>query len=185
MLRALFLIQPGNILSKFYVSVMHNIRYRYLYLCLFVLFRGKLYWACKINTTKSYAIKSSALDGSKIETLIIANETARSLSIDFSTERLYFVYVENAKIAYFDLKTKTVSILFYYIFILFFVFVWAFQINPMKIFRFCFSSMRCCQMVLTKKSKVSRFTRMIFTSRNRMTVRFDVVIRISVSRAQY
>lgn len=71
-----------------------------------------MYWACKSNSSKQFVIESSALDGSNRKILLTANETARSLSIDFSTERLYFVYVENSKIVYFDLKTKIVSTFF-------------------------------------------------------------------------
>lgn len=67
-----------------------------------------MYWAHR-REDKSFLIESSALDGSERDVVINTNESAHSLSIDFTTNRLYFVYFESSKIAYFDLKAQVVS----------------------------------------------------------------------------
>lgn len=67
-----------------------------------------MYWAHKGNDSNTYLIESSALDGTNREIIVTANESARSLSMDFSTERLYYVYVESGRIVYVDLKEKKV-----------------------------------------------------------------------------
>lgn len=69
-----------------------------------------MYWAHKREDTKTYLIESSSLDGWNREIILNSTESARSLSIDFSTDRLYFVYVESGKIVYYDLKTHLVSL---------------------------------------------------------------------------
>lgn len=67
-----------------------------------------MYWAHKLKGIKSHLIESSALDGTNRQVVVAANESASSLSMDFSTERLYYVYVESGSIAYVGLKDKKV-----------------------------------------------------------------------------
>lgn len=68
-----------------------------------------MYFSHKNNHTNFYAIESSALDGSNRRLLINCTKSAVSLTIDFPTNRLYFIYQETGAIIFFDLETKIVS----------------------------------------------------------------------------
>lgn len=68
-----------------------------------------MYWSHKSKGTKPYLIESSALDGTNRQIIVASNESVRSLSIDFNTNRLYYVYVESGSIVYIDLKEKQVN----------------------------------------------------------------------------
>lgn len=70
--------------------------------------QGKIYWSHKKDLTKTYLIEKSSLDGSNRE--IVANCTypAESLTIDYSINRLYFVYGSIGAILFVDLTKNTV-----------------------------------------------------------------------------
>lgn len=68
-----------------------------------------MYWSHKKDDTKTYIIETSSLDGSNRAVLMNCSGPAESLSMDFQSGRLYFVYSESGAILYVDLKTKVVS----------------------------------------------------------------------------
>lgn len=72
-------------------------------------FSGNMYWSHKKEDTKSYIIESSSLDGSNRAVVMNCSDPAESLSMDYQSGRLYFVYSESGAILYVDLNTKAVS----------------------------------------------------------------------------
>lgn len=68
-----------------------------------------MYWSHKKDDTKTYIIETSSLDGSHRAVVMNCSDPAESLSMDYPTGRLYFVYSESGAILYVDLKTKAVS----------------------------------------------------------------------------
>ncbi len=70
--------------------------------------QGKMYWSHKQDITKTYLIEQSSLDGSNREILINCTYPAESLTIDYSINRLYFVYGSIGSILFVDLAKNTV-----------------------------------------------------------------------------
>lgn len=68
-----------------------------------------MYWSHRNEEKKTYLIEQSALNGDNRKILLNCNETAKSLTLDFLTNRLYFVNAERSSIWYFDLNTEEVS----------------------------------------------------------------------------
>lgn len=64
------------------------------------------------NGTEFY-IARAALDGSNHHILLNTSRQITSLSIDYETERLYFVYPRHRAIDYIDLINGSVSLLVY------------------------------------------------------------------------
>lgn len=71
--------------------------------------KGKMYWSHKKDLTKTYLIEASSLDGSNREILVNCTYAAESLTIDYSIDRLYFVYSSIGAIDFVDLSTKTIQ----------------------------------------------------------------------------
>lgn len=69
-----------------------------------------MYWSHRNEERKAYYIEQSALNGDNRRIILNCNETAKSLTLDLSTDRLYFVYSEHSSIWYFDLKSEVVGI---------------------------------------------------------------------------
>lgn len=69
--------------------------------------KGKMYWSHKKELTKTYLIETSSLDGSNREILINCTHPAESLTIDYSINRLYFVYGSVGAILFVDLTKNT------------------------------------------------------------------------------
>lgn len=70
--------------------------------------QGKMYWSHKKDLTKTYLIEKSSLDGSNREILLNCTYPAESLTIDYSINRLYFVYGSVGAILFVDLTKNTV-----------------------------------------------------------------------------
>ncbi|XP_067627209.1 prolow-density lipoprotein receptor-related protein 1 isoform X1 [Eurosta solidaginis] len=68
---------------------------------------GKMYWIHSERDSKLWLIEQSNLDGSDRSIIFQHNKTLLSLTMDFDSERLYYVY-DNSGIAYYDIVQKSV-----------------------------------------------------------------------------
>lgn len=73
-------------------------------------YRGTMYWSHADEEAKIFRIESSALDGSSRRELLTTNKSTHSLTIDFASNRLYFVYQNSGIISYLDLATYKVGV---------------------------------------------------------------------------
>lgn len=71
--------------------------------------QGKMYWSHKKDLTKTYLIERSALDGSNREIVVNCTHPPESLTMEYSTRRLYFAYGSIGSILYVDLTTSAVQ----------------------------------------------------------------------------
>ncbi|XP_046809386.1 low-density lipoprotein receptor-related protein 1 [Lucilia cuprina] len=70
---------------------------------------GKMYWISSARNSQLWQIEQSNLDGSNRQSIFEHNKTLASLTIDFDSWRLYYVY-DNSGISYYDIATKTIHI---------------------------------------------------------------------------
>lgn len=67
-----------------------------------------MYWSHKNELNSTYCIESSLLDGTERQLLAITEEPAESLSFDFTSNRIYFVYKIRRGIVFYDLAKEKV-----------------------------------------------------------------------------
>lgn len=70
---------------------------------------GKLYWISSSRNLQNWQIEQSNLDGSERSVIYEHNKTLASLTMDFDSMRLYFVY-DNSGISYYEIASKEIHI---------------------------------------------------------------------------